>query len=103
MYRNFFKLRKTYKPGHPQTQAERDSRNLRTAQTLGLCALVLALFFSLLGILCSCIGFCKLNAVPSSAKSAEYGSARLANGYGFTLSVLMLFAKSALLVHFFYF
>ncbi len=95
MYRNILKTQKTEKHRIPRIQTEMRSRNLRIAQILGLCALVFALFFSLLGLLCGCIGICKLNAVSPSVKSAEFGSARLAVGFGFALSVLMLLAKSA--------
>lgn len=100
MYRDISKIRKTYKQQCPQTHAETDSRNLHLSQTWGLCALVFALFFASLGLLCSCVGFCKLNAVSPLAAARECSSARLANGYGFVLSVLMLFARIALLVCF---
>ncbi len=89
MHRDILKTRKADKHRLLRTKAEMHSRKLQIAQILGLSALVFALFFSLLGLLC------KLNAVPPSVKSAEYGSARLAVGFGFALSVLMLLAKSA--------
>lgn len=95
MHRDILKTRKTDKHRLPRTKAEMHSRKLQIAQILGLSALVFALFFSLLGLLCGCVGICKLNAVSPSVKSAEYGSARLAVGFGFVLSVLMLLAKSA--------
>ncbi len=93
MHRDILKTRKTDKHRLPRTKAEMHSRKLQIAQILGLSALVFALFFSLLGLLCGCVGICKLNAVSPSVKSAEYGSARLAVGFGFALSVLL--AKSA--------
>lgn len=91
MCRNILKMGKTYKQRHPRTRAQTDCRNLQLSQTLGLCALTFALFFSILGLPCSCVGICLLNAVAASPQTAaERSSARLANGCGFALSVLML-------------
>ncbi len=103
MYRDISKMRKTYKQQYPQKYAAMDSRNLHLSQAWGLCALVFAIFLASLGLLCSCVGFCKLNAASSSANTIEYSSARLASGYGFALSVLILLVRVALLVHFFKF
>lgn len=91
MCRNILKMGKPYKQRHPRTRAQTDSRNLQLSQTLGLCALVCALFFASLGLLCSCVGICLLNTVAASPQTAaERSSASLANGCGFALSVLML-------------
>lgn len=91
MCRNILKMGKPYKQRHPRTRAQTDCRNLQLSQTLGLCALVCALFFASLGLLCSCVGICLLNTVAASPQTAaERSSARLANGCGFALSVLML-------------
>lgn len=98
MYRNILKTGKIYKQRHPRTRAQTDCRNLQLSQTLGLCALTCALFFVSIGLLCSCAGFCKLNAVSPSVAAAERSSARLANGCGFALSLLMLGMRTAILI-----
>lgn len=90
MCRNILKMGKPYKQRHPRTRTN-GCRNLQLSQTLGLCALVCALFFASLGLLCSCVGICLLNTVAASLQTAaERSSASLANGCGFALSVLML-------------
>lgn len=103
MYRDILKTGKTYKQRHPRTRAQTDCRNLQLSQTFGLCALACALFFASLGLLCSCVGFHKLNAVSPSVATAEHSSARLANGCGFALSVLMLGMRTAILIWLFKF
>lgn len=104
MCRNILKMGKPYKQRHPRTRAQTDNRNLQLSQTLGLCALVCALFFASLGLLCSCVGICLLNTVSASPQTAaERSSARLANGCGFALSVLMLGMRTAILIWLFKF
>lgn len=103
MCRNILKMGKPYKQRHPRTRTN-GCRNLQLSQTLGLCALVCALFFASLGLLCSCVGICLLNTVAASLQTAaERSSASLANGCGFALSVLMLGMRTAILIWLFKF
>lgn len=105
MYRNISKMRKPDKQRRfLRTRAQTDSRNLQLSQTFGLCALTFALFFSILGLLCGCVGICLLNAVAASPQTAaERRSVCLANGCGLALSLLMLGVRTAILIWLFKF
>lgn len=98
---NILNKQKIYKRWKLSVCAETDDEKLHTAQMLGLASFVFALFFAPIGLLCSCVGFGKLNAVSPSAEPKMLGSARLANGYGFAFSLLMLFAEIVFLSVFF--
>lgn len=100
MCRNILGIQKSCKYRTVRTREEADYRNLHISQVLGLCALVFALFFALIGLICSCIGFCRLSVVSVSAEPAARRSARFANSIGFLLSFFMLCGKLWFLIYF---